>query len=62
MQRRRLNLFDDITIGEHVEGSDEGVSAGGDKRGGAGVAEEGGSWAAAAVGVVGREGGGWRPP
>lgn len=58
-----MNLFDDITMGEHVEGSDEGVSAGGDKRGGAGVAEEGVSWAAAAVGgLAGGEGGGWRPP
>lgn len=34
MQRWRLNLFEDITIGEHVEGSDEGVSTGNDKRGG----------------------------
>lgn len=62
MQRWRLNLSDDITIGERVEGSDEGVSAGGDKRGGAGVAEEGVSWAVAAVGVVGGESGGKRPP
>lgn len=46
-RRRNLNLWNKVSLGEEVEGEDEGIGSGDESRGGSGVMNDvsgGGAW------------------